>query len=320
MSLLLALDFGGTKHTAALLHWPLQSPQTPAWEALVREFAPPQSNAQIDLQMMFRMAKQLLGIRHPDAIGVSFGGPVDTVNQIVCLSHHVPGWENLPLARLIQDEFHAPANVDNDANVAGLGESFFGAGKGRQSLLYITVSTGVGGGWVFQGKRWQGANGMAGEIGHTVIDPQGPLCLCGKKGCLERLASGPYMAQDARIILETNPEAGPFLRQLVAGDLSRISGRTLSQAAALGDPLAHSMLKRAADALGLAIGNTANLVNPECFILGGGVTKSGDWFWEAILQAAQKTVLPQVHFEILPAALGDDAPLWGAVLLAVEIL
>lgn len=127
----------------------------------------------------------------------------------------------LPLLPLVKDnggrtdgcfhlraEFGVPVSVDNDANVAALGEHRFGAGQGFSSLLYITVSTGIGGGWILNGHPWRGAEGMAGEIGHMVIDPAGPLCLCGKRGCLERLASGPYIAQQAEEWLRLHPEQG----------------------------------------------------------------------------------------------------------------
>jgi glucokinase len=161
---------------------------------------------------------------------------------------------------------------------------------------------------------------MAGEIGHTSIDPQGPRCLCGKQGCVERLASGPYMAQDARLLLEGNPDDGQILRQLCAGDLADIDGRLLSQAAVLGDPIAARLLDRSAWALGVGIGNAANLVNPQRFILGGGVTKSGEGWWQRVRSAARQTALPEVQFDIVPAALGDDAPLWGAAALAIDML
>lgn len=343
MSLLLVLDFGGTKHTAALLDWPF-SPSAPVvgtrmaegtqigtsdhprtydhlqWLAHQRQLKPPGKDAHADLQYMVSMAHGLLDGRKPAALGVSFGGPVDPITNVVRLSHHVPGWENVRLGEILQLEFNAPVAIDNDANVAGLGEFRFGAGREVNSLLYITISTGVGGGWIINGKRWHGADGMAGEIGHTVVDPLGPLCLCGKRGCVERLASGPYLAQDARDILTKEPQAGNLIRKLVSNQLESIDGQILSQAAAMGDPLASRLLVRAANALGVGIGNAANLVNPDRFILGGGISKSGPLFWETVIQAARQVALPQVHVEILPAALGDDAPLWGAVALAADLL
>jgi glucokinase len=238
----------------------------------------------------------------------------------VRLSHHVPGWENVPLRAMLETDFGAPASMDNDANVAALGEHRFGAGRECKNLLYITVSTGVGGGWVLNGQPWRGAEGMAGEIGHAVVDPNGPRCLCGKRGCVERLASGPYIAQRAREWLAEQPERGQVLRSLVGNDADKVTAQLVSQAAAQGDELAWEALYVAAWGLGVGIGNAANLINPERFILGGGVTKSGDRFWEVVRHVARETALPEVHFDIVPAALGDDAPLWGAVALAEDCL
>ncbi len=171
----------------------------------------------------------------PEGIGVSFGGPVDYGKGLVRLSHHVPGWKNVPLADLVNTEFNAPTLVDNDANAAGLGEAVFGAGRGTSSLLYITVSTGVGGGWILDGRVWRGYESMAGEIGHTIVDPEGPQCLCGKRGCVERLASGPYLAQDMREVLQQQPETGSIIRALVGHDLTRIDAAIIAEAAVRGD-------------------------------------------------------------------------------------
>jgi glucokinase len=313
--LLLALDFGGTKHTAALA-----VPGEREWRAHRRVFSPPGADARYDIRTMCAIARGLLAGARPAAVGVSFGGPVDAATGTVRLSHHVPGWENTPLREILEKEFGAPASVDNDANVAALGEHRFGAGQGCSSLLYITVSTGVGGGWILDGRLWHGVEGMAGEIGHTVVDPDGPLCLCGKRGCVERLASGPYIAQRAREWLEEQPERGQVLRAMTGNDLEKVTAQLVSQAAAQGDDLAWEALEVAAWALGVGIGNAANLVNPGRFILGGGVTKSGDHFWEVVRRVARETALPEVHFDIVTATLGDDAPLWGAVALAEDCL
>lgn len=326
MDRILALDFGGTKHTAAVIslaavHAFLSGKlEVLHWEAQQRVFSPRGADARYDLETMLSLGHSLLGGRPPAAIGVSFGGPVDYRSGLVRLSHHVPGWEDTPLAEMLEKTFQAPARVDNDANVAALGESCFGAGRSSGSLMYITVSTGVGGGWILDGRPWRGWEGMAGEIGHTVVDPQGPLCLCGKHGCVERLASGPYVARDAVRELESDPQAGPVLRRLAGGHTGQVTGELVGQAASAGDPLASRLLDRSARALGAAIGNTANLINPRLFVLGGGVTKSGERWWSLLRETASQTALPEVHFDILPTALGDDAPLWGAVALAQEAL
>jgi glucokinase len=313
--LLLALDYGGTKHTVAVV-----ARGEHHWRAFQRVFSPPDADARYDIQTVQSVVRELLGETQPAAIGVSFGGPVDAATGIVRLSHHVPGWENVPLREILEAEFEVPANVDNDANVAALGEHRFGAGQGYESLMYITVSTGVGGGWVLDGQIWHGADSMAGEIGHTMVDPDGPVCPCGKRGCLERLASGPYIAQRAREWLEMGSDRGRVLRALAGDDLRAIDAQLVSQAAAKGDELAWEALEVAAWALGVSIGNAANLINPQRFVLGGGVTKAGGRFWKVIRRVARETAMPEVHFDVVPAALGDDAPLWGAVALAEACL
>jgi glucokinase len=312
---LLALDYGGTKHTAAVI---VRGKQR--WERTGRIFSPPGADAKYDIETMHGLAREMLGETSPAAVGVSFGGPVDAAHGIVHLSHHVPGWENIPLRQILEVEFDAPAKVDNDANVAALAEHRFGAGNGFENLLYITVSTGVGGGWILNNQVWHGAEGMAGEIGHTTVDPDGPVCTCGKRGCLERLASGLYIAQRAREWLETNPSRGRTLRSLSGDSLEAVTAKLVSQAAAQGDRLAWEALEVAARALGIAIGNAANLINPQRFILGGGVTKAGERFWEMIRRVSRETAMPEVHFDVVPAALGDDAPLWGAAVLAESCL
>ena len=312
---LLALDFGGTKHTAAVVCCGERE-----WRAHRCIFSPPGADAAYDVKTMRTLARELLVGEQPAAIGVSFGGPVDATADTVRLSYHVPGWENVPLRQMLEAEFGAPASVDNDANAAALGEHRFGAGRGIDSLLYITVSTGVGGGWILDGRLWRGAGGLAGEIGHTVVDPDGPVCSCGRRGCVERLAAGPAIAQRAREWLEAQPERGQILRTLAGQNLETVTAELVSQAAAQGDELAWDALEIAAWALGVGIGNAANLVNPQRFVLGGGVTKAGARFWEVLRRVTRQTALPGIDLDVVPAALGDDAPLWGAVALAEECL
>ncbi|MBD2347221.1 ROK family protein [Anabaena subtropica] len=316
MTLTLALDFGGTKLAAALVNSGSRE-----WLRYERCFSPIDGDAKTDLEIMRSLIHSLLQGTSPSAIGVSFGGPVDASTGTVRLSHHVSGWENIPLKDLLEKEFGVPTSVDNDANVAALGEYHFGAGQGYNSLFYITISTGVGGGWILNGQSWRGAGGMAGEIGHIVVDPTGPICLCSKRGCVERFTSGPYMAQNAKEILQSQQEyrGGEVLRKLVGNNLNSLTGQIISEAAKQGDNLAEEVLQKSAWALGVGIGNVANLINPQRFILGGSVTKAGETWWNTLQNTAKKTALPEVLFEIVPATLGDDAPLWGAVALAENL-
>ena len=217
---------------------------------------------------MLNLARELLA-QHPGrlvAIGVSFGGPVDAGRGVVRLSHHVPGWEETPLRDRLQAELGAPVAVDNDANVAALGEWRFGAGQGCDSVFYVTVSTGVGGGWVLGGRIWSGADGMAGEIGHNVVRPGGVPCVCGKAGCVEAEACGWGIAAKARRHLEAGSsklETGSALMGLAGGKPDAVTAQMVAQAAAEGDALAQELLYGAAEALGMGIGAALNLMNPR---------------------------------------------------------
>ncbi len=315
--LLLALDYGGTKHTAAVLRLGER-----AWCAHTRVYSPPGADATCDQATMLHMARQLLA-QAPGrlaAVGVSFGGPVDAARGLVRLSHHVPGWEETPLRDLLAAELGVPVAVDNDANVAALGEWRFGAGQGCASLLYVTVSTGIGGGWILGGRVWSGADGMAGEIGHVVVRPGGTECACGKAGCLEAEACGLAIAAAAQAAVRHNAPAGAGLLVSAGGRAEAITARHVATAAAAGDALAQAILDRAAQALGAGLGAAINLLNPERVCLGGGVTKSGERWWRVVRETARDHALPQDRVDIVPAALGDDAPLWGAVALAESLL
>ena len=311
MNLILALDFGGTKLSAALVER-----GTRQWLAKESTLSSSRPTAEQNLTDMSALAGKLLAGRSPDAVGVSFGGPVVAHKGRVRLSDHVSGWEDVALKDLLELSYRAPAAVDNDANAAALGEVTYGAGKGCDSLLYITVSTGIGGGWILGGRSWHGVDGMAGEIGHMVVDPHGPRCYCGQRGCVERLASGPYLAAYAVDLLKTDTSKGKILRAIVDNDLSRITAKEVAEAAAQGDVLAWRALERSAWALGVGIGNVANLINPELIVLGGGVMKSGERYWQKVQKVSREVARPQIDLKIVPAILGDDAPLWGAVVLA----
>jgi glucokinase len=317
--LILALDYGGTQLSAAIV-----TPGAREWLDLARLPSPAAKDARYDCDTMLTLARKLLNDRKPRAIGVSFGGPVDPARGLVILSHHVPGWENVPLRDQLQAEFGVPVSIENDANVAALGEWEFGAGQGCASLLYVTVSTGVGGGWVLDGRIFHGADSMAGEIGHTIVQPPPnretrgrlPLCPCGRHGCVESLACGPAIARDARERLLAEPNRGAKLRALAEGNLDAISAEMVSRAANDGDELAQEVLYGAARALGFGIGTAITLMNPECVVVGGGVSKSGENWWRVVRESARANTLPQMRVNIVPAAFGDDAPLWGAVALA----
>ena len=312
---LLGLDFGGTKLTAGLA-------MIGESELLARDQCPTPARGGPHrvFEEMVRLARSLRKGLRPAAVGISFGGPVDPTRGVVRTCHHLPGWEGVPLPDWAEGEFAAPALMDNDANAAALGEHRFGAGQGCDYLLHVNVGTGIGGGIVLHGQVYQGATGMAGEIGHTVVQPGGPLCTCGRHGCLEALASGPAIARDARESLAREPEQGRKLLSLAGGNPDHIIAQTVSEAAAQGDELAQEVLDHAAKMLGLGIANAINLINPQRVTLGGGVVRIGPAWVEKVRAAARADAMPECPAEIVVAALGDDSPLWGAIALAEKTL
>lgn len=321
---LLALDFGGTKLTAAAV----QSGQR-EWLAQKRYFLPPGADAHYEYDVMLSLAHDILEEtgQTPAALGVSFGGPVFAPAGLVRRSFHTPGWENTPLADWIQDEFETPAAVDNDANAAALGEFRYGAGQGCQNVLYVTISTGVGSGWILNGQPYFGADGMAGELGHIMVQPGGLPCPCGRQGCLEAEASGPAMVNRARLALSKKKgktgersRKGKRLLELAEGKPEKITAQLISQAAAEGDKLSQKILKDSAEKLGRGLAVALTLMNPDRVILGGGVIKSGERWWQTVREATRAATPADISVELAPAALGDDAPLWGAVALAESLL
>jgi glucokinase len=311
---ILALDYGGTKLSASLI-----KRGATLWSDLKRHASPSGHDAAYEQAAMQRMVHDLLGKRRPVAIGVSFGGPVLQSQGLVILSHHIAGWDNTPLAGQLQAEFGAPTAIANDANAGALGEWRYGAAQGCASVFYATVSTGIGGGWVLGGAIFDGADGMAGEIGHVVVNPGGAPCVCGKRGCLEAEACGTAIGLAARHRLTRHPENGAALLAL-AGEASAITAQHVARAAQAGDPMALDVLDHAARMLGVGLGGVINLMNPQRIIIGGGVTKSGERWLRLVREQARYHALPQMRVDIQLAALGDDAPLWGAVALAEQAL
>jgi glucokinase len=202
--------------------------------------------------------------------------------------------------------------IGNDADLAGLGEHLMGAGRGVRHLLYITVSTGVGGGIIIDGRPYSG-KGQGAEIGHMIVKPDGPLCSCGKQGHLEALSSGKAMAREAVARLEAGAES--LIRDSVGGDLTQVNGEHISQAAHRGDPLAREIVREAGHYLGVAIASLMAILNPEMFVIGGGVAKIGDLLFDPMWEAIKEYCFHERYWKDIPivtSQLGDDVGLVGA--------
>ncbi|MDD5370646.1 MAG: ROK family protein [Anaerolineaceae bacterium] len=248
---------------------------------------------------------------HVAAIGIAAPGPVDQKHGIIFEAPNIPGWVNLPLRSILEERFGVPVSLGNDANLAALGEWKYGAGQGHHHVLYLTISTGIGGGAICDDRLILGAHGLANELGHVTIDPDGPICSCGRPGHLEALSSGTAIARYVA-------------NQLASGAHSIMTLSTpptayqISQAAQAGDALAQAALDRAGRYLGIGLANFVEVYNPSIVILGGGVSQSGSYLWDAMKTAMQKAVMSPEYLHnliITPAALGDDAGLLGALAL-----
>lgn len=307
------------------------------------------------IQRIFKMMQQALEaarmtIEAMGGIGVATPGPLDSRSGVTYAPPNMPSWAHLPLRDLFQQRFQSqqlPIYIENDANAAALGEYLYGAGRGCKNMVYLTISTGIGGGIILDGKIFEGTSGTAGELGHMSIDWQGERCSCGNRGCLEYYASGTAIRrianaaiaagqgaellafvdtmqehpstipdraalpslQDART--EPLPEAGDMTG---GASLPRINARTVARAAEAGIPLAREIITQAGEALGAGLVNIIHIFNPERIILGGGVTRMGDMLLQPALHLVHERTM-QAPYEVTRidvAELGENVGLIGA--------
>jgi glucokinase len=272
----LALDIGGTKFSVAVF----------AGEHLVER----ECHA-TDQSILDRIAGIIGGWKQRytfDRCGIGFGGPVDFERQRVVLSTHVAGWNDFDFPRHIEKLIGVLPAIDNDANAGALGEALYGAGRGYRPFFYMTLSTGIGGGIITHDAAvYRGADSYAGEIGHLTIRPDGPECLCGSRGCFERMCCGLWLERDY--------------------------GRPASEL--LGDP---QFAGRYVVDLALGLKAAIMLLNPARIVIGGGIAKAGDLLFVPLRAelARQITSWSRARVDVVPAALGDDSVLWGAMALA----
>lgn len=273
-----AIDIGGTKFSVAGFEEDRLIWRESA--ATDREGGPEWMCSQIERMLASRQFR-------PDRCGIGFGGPVDFPTQTVTLSTHVGGWTGYPLVERIERLTGAPVVMDNDANTGALGEALYGAGVGADPLFYMTLSTGIGGGIVIGRTVYRGADSYAGEIGHLNVAPDGPDCLCGSHGCYERMCCGLWLERDygkpAKELLQNAQFVERYVVHLARG------------------------LKAA-----------LMLLNPARIVIGGGISKAGDALFVPLRAelGRQMTAWSRARRDVVPADLGDDSVLWGALALA----
>ena len=250
--------------------------------------------------------------RSVKAIGMASPGPLDPHTGVVLATPNIPEWIDFPVTEKLTDHFGVPAYLDNDANLAALGEWKFGAGRGHHNLLYLTISTGIGGGVIINDHLLHGHHGLAAELGHVTVLAGGPVCPCGHKGHLEALAAGPAIVRYVR----EQMEAG--IKSELRSEES-LNAYQVAQAARNGDALAKSAYARAGEYLGIGVASFLHTFNPSIVIFGGGVSQSGPVLFDPFEISLQKHVFNPHYLDnlvITTAALGDDAGLLGALALA----
>ncbi len=250
------------------------------------------------------------------SIGVGIPGVADKDGMVIFCTNL--GWRNVPLRAELQQYINKPVYMDNDATVAGWAEYQAGVSRGTDSSVFMTLGTGLGGGIVMNGKIWAGAHGAGSELGHLVIEVDGVPCTCGKRGCAERYCSATAIIRMAREACADAPNC--LIMRAVEGDMDKINAKVVFDAAKEGDSVAMQVFNRFVKYLAIAINNVISFIDPDMIILGGGVSRAGDFLLDAV-----KAALPEYLFyptlkqpELRIASLGNDAGIIGAALLGKE--
>lgn len=306
MATYLVADVGGTQIRAALF---TRGNPTPLIIKKIRT----RDKVQTPIERLIALFKEIWPAEDEVcAIVVAVPGYFDANDGIIIESPNVPGWINFPIRQILHDEFHVPILVGNDANFAALGEWRYGAGKGHDNLLYLTISTGIGGGAIVNGRLMVGDRGLAGEFGHVTIIPNGPLCGCGHRGHLEAVASGTAIAKYVAERIALGVESS-------LATVTNLSAADVSHAALAGDSLAIQAITQAGTYIGHTLADFLHLFNPSIVILGGGVIASGELILQPIRSALPEYSLGRPYYDrvkIVTASLGDNVGLIGGMAFA----
>lgn len=311
MSLTIGVDIGGTKVAAAVVD------AEGAVVAHTRRDTPAEDVSQI-LQAIMDATEELVNDHQVEAIGVGAAGWIDAQRSTVLFAPNI-AWRNEPLRAELAEKFHLPVVVENDANVAGWAEYRFGAGRDVESMVMYTVGTGIGGAIILNGQLIRGEHGIAAELGHLQAVPDGQVCGCGRRGCLEQYASGQALVRLGRTAVAHAPDTAPTLSALAAGDPDAVTGPMITKAARQGDRAATAALADIGKWLGLACVDLVQALDPAVIVIGGGVVEAGDLLLEPARAAyeggmAQRALLPGAL--IRPAEMRNTAGVVGAASLA----
>ena len=306
MSIRIAVDLGGTHIRAAAFRRGETRP-------LKHQKIKTRSGDETIFERLVHLIEEVIPENETlDAIGIAAPGPLDPRTGMILNTPNIDEWENFPIVEKLNVHFNVPVYLGNDANLAALGEWRYGAGQGHEHLLYLTISTGVGGGVISDGHLLEGRQGLAAELGHVTVLADGPVCSCGNKGHLEALSSGTAIAKYVEEQLK-DKKTESSLRSS-----AKRTAETIAAAARGGDELAQAAFDRAGKYLGIGVASFLHIFNPSIVILGGGVSQSEDLLYEPFRESLRAHIFNPAYLEnlvITPAALGDDAGLLGALAL-----
>ena len=314
---ILTVDLGGTKIATALISDGYQIIER-QYAATVAEEGPDAVVRRMLNVINATLASAMVDCPAFSTVALASAGIIDVKEGIVTASPSLPGWHDIPLREMVERETGLECFLINDATAAVTAEHQFGAGKGLRNLLYVTVSTGIGGGIIVDGNLYSGTSGCAGEVGHMIIEANGPPCNCGSAGCLESLASGGAVAREARRRIASGEKS--LILELAKGDPNDITAETVSAAAERGDTLSLEIISQTATYLGIGMANLVNTFNPEMIIIGGGVSNMGEILLEPARRLVKERAFPLLaeSVQIVTARLGNDAGLYGAAVFAFE--
>lgn len=310
----IGVDIGGTSIKIAffnaagksLLNWEIPTDVSTKGENIVGDITETVNNKMIELHLKWESF---------NGIGVGVPGFVDSSSGTVAHSPNIPWEENYPLKKELEERLKLPVVIENDANLAAIGEMWLGAGKGKKNILMVTLGTGVGGGIIVNGDVVRGVNGMGGEIGHIFSKDNGIICGCGKVGCLETIASATGITRQGYDMIEYYSDSTALFE--IEQRKGKIEAKDVWRAAEIGDPYAFDVIEESMDHLGIAISNIIHTNNPETIIIGGGVSKSGEFLLQQLKRQIKKYTLPRAYkaMTVELAVLGNSAGVAGAAYL-----
>lgn len=315
--LTIGVDLGGTKIAAALVDR--------EGGILGEDRRPTEAERGVEHVManMAAAARAAAGdhLGRVSAVGLGAPGPLNIARGLIFKAPNLPGWDDVPVVSLLQERLGGlPVFLENDANAAGYGEWAVGAGRGTRNMIYLTISTGIGGGIIIDGRVYHGRDDAAGEVGHMTVEPDGPPCGCGRRGCWESLCSGTAIAAEMARRLAAGARSRAL--DLAGGDPQAVNPAHVAQAAREGDTEAAAVLEKAFFYLAVGITNLIHFLNPEMVVLGGGVAKLGDQLFIPVRRLVQERAYPALvkDLPIVPAVLGDRVGVLGAAMVAQDAL